>query len=286
MNQVAEKILSLGKQLMPDGRAFWVPPQRPGTGSIITDEAGEYVTDEDGEYVVTEDYTEGFGGWFERFLKAFGGDGANRTGTLERCYNDARSILDHILPLPNNDKFTDGTVNPADNDCNDFEELLGLIQWGVTSPATPTRLQRMAVIATKMRYPGTDAPRQAATYIQEQLQAAGFPVYVYENLAGVSPGDILGEPYGLAQYGTVEYGDTEYGSGTDDDGVSIIANHVEQSLDAGFVVAPNYHGTFFISGSPITAFADIPATQKEQFRQMILSLKPAHMAGYLFINYT
>lgn len=292
MSIVSQQILSLAKQLFPGGRAFSVPPQRKGTGEIYTDEDGNYLTDEDGNFLVTEDWTEGYGGWLEKFLKAFGGDGGNRMGTLERCYNDAYSIYGHILPLANNDKFTDGTVDPRDNDCNDFEQLLGLVQYGVTSALTPTRLDRMAAIRTKMRYPGTDAPRQAAGYLQAQLQSAGFDVYVYENIfmpGGVTKtvAEVLGVPAGSASYGSFDYGEVDYGATYLIYGVSIIANYIDEAKDIATtsIIGDGYRGTFFISGNPITTFADVPLVRKAEFRQMILRLKPAHEKGFLIVNY-
>ena len=246
MNYIAQQFLNLAKQLFPKGRAYWIP-----TGSAV-----------------------------ETLVKTFNGNGSNQVGTLERVYSDANSVLDHIIP--DNPNFTDGTVDPLDNDCNDGERRWGLVQYGITSISTPTRLQRMAALNQKMSR--SDAPRQSASYLQSCLQAAGFNVYVYENLSNKSPDDILGPPSGAANLGDFDLGESdlgEYYTGT------IIANKVDEVIDSEFVIPdPNFHGTFFISGSPITTFANVPIIQKTQFRQLILNLKPAHMIGFLFVNYT
>ena len=202
-------------------------------------------------------------------------------GGSEPTYDNARSILDGILPGAN---FTDGTADSLDNDCNFWEGVLGLIQYGVTSASTPTRLQRMAAISTKWKYPGSDICRQSAGYLQNMLQAAGFNVFVYENLSNQSPDDILGSVSGAANLGGFDLGTTDLGEGWD---VTVIANYLDEARDSEFVINDgSYQGTFFIAGSTLTTFATVPLVRKAAFRQMILQLKPAHLVGYLFLNYT
>jgi hypothetical protein len=214
------------------------------------------------------------------------GDGANRTGTSERLVADGYRVLDSIIP--DNDNFTDGTSDPNDNDCNDGERRTGLMQYGVTNyPLTPTRLQRMAAIAQKMRYPGTDAPRQATDYLQAALRAAGFDVYVYENMSNLTPAEVLGVPTGRAYYGAFDYGEVDYGEDWSTEDVTIIANHAERALDNDFVIPPdNNHGTFFMGGATLGDFASISAAQEVQFRQLVLNYKPAHMVAFTFIHFS
>lgn len=253
MSYISNKISNLFKQLLPNGRAFYVP----------------------------------FDGWMEKLNTALGGDGTNKMGTYERAYNDAVSVLDSILP--DNDNFTDGTADPLNNDCNDWERRLGLIQYGITSASTPTRLQRMAAIAVKMAYPGSDRPRQSAGYLQDQLQAAGFNVFVYENIfmpGGVTktPAQILSSTYPSAIHGFTQHGQVQHGQ-LPLKRVTKIANYIEESKDALFVIGSNYRSTFFIAGAAIDTFADVSIYRKAEFRQMILRLKPAHMCGFMFVNY-
>ena len=207
-------------------------------------------------------------------------------GTSEKLVTDGNQLLNSILP--DNPNFTDGVNDVRDNDCNDWERRLGLKQYGVTDvPTTPTRLLRMAAIAQKMRYPGTDAPRQAASYLQACLQSAGFPVYVYENPDNLTAAEVLGVPTGHSFYGSIDYGEADYGEDWSIEDVTVIANSVDPAVDALFTIpAGNNHGTFFIGGNPLGTFATIPAAQETQFRQLVLNLKPAHMAAITFILFT
>ncbi len=209
----------------------------------------------------------------------------NVLGTSERLVNDGNRLLDSCLP--DNLNFSDGTENPDDNDCNDLERRLGLKQYGITDPpVTPTTGVRKMAIAQKMRYPGTTAPRQARSYLEESLQSAGFPVFVYENLDNKTPAEILGVPTGRSYYGAFDYGEVDYGEDWDIEDVTVIANSVDPVVDDDFVIpSGNNHGTFFIGGSTIGAFASIPVSQETQFRQLVLNLKPAHMVAFTFINF-
>ena len=63
MSQLSDEILNLCKQVLPKGRAFWVPGGKN----------------------------------FEKFLQAFGGDGTNRLGTMERAINDSNSLFSSLI---------------------------------------------------------------------------------------------------------------------------------------------------------------------------------------------
>lgn len=247
---VADKLLSLVKQLFPRGRAYWIP----------------------------------IGFSIEKLMKAFAGATDSQMGTVAKLLKDGDNVFDSMIP--DNPNFTDGTTDPNDNDCNDAERRWGIVQYGVTSVTTPTRAQRMAAIIQKMQFPGTNACRQAALYLQARLQAAGFNVFVYENLSNLTPADVLGIPVGEATYGGIDYGQADYGETYASAGVSVIANSVDPSIDATWVPGAVNYGTFFISGTPITTFATIPAIRETEFRQLVLSLKAQHMAAYCFITFT
>lgn len=70
-------------------------------------------------------------------------------------------------------------------------------------------------------------------------------------------------------------------------GYSLIANYIDKSKDIGYIVGNNcgIKQTFFIGGSSIGTLATVPIARKNDFRELILKLKPAQMLGYLFINY-
>jgi hypothetical protein len=190
-----------------------------------------------------------------------------------RAYNDAFSILNSIIA---------DNPNFDETDASQWERRLGLID-GSASPLS-TRIQ---AINQKLNYPNTDAPRQHWSFIQQQLQDAGFNVYVYENnFGGVTktPAQVLGITSGTSLHATNIYHGTptpQHGSGYNNK----IVNYIDESLDATFVIGSNYRSTFYISSSVIDVFADVPAARKNEFRQLILQLKPAQMCGFLFVNY-
>ncbi len=251
MNKLSNGLLELGKQLFPEqGRAWWVP-------STST---------------------------FEGLLKAFSGDGSNRVGTLERFINDSDRTIDSLLP--DNPNFSDGTVDPNDNDCNDWERTLGLVEYGITSPSTPTRLERMQAIAAKMAEPGDASPRLSAEYMRDQLLAAGFTVVVTENITNIAPSSILGTG-GVAMLDAFDLDEVELDETWATTGLSIVANHVDEAADNDFaIVSPDYYNVFYIFGiGGYGTFASIPVERKAEFRQLILKLKGAHLVGVLFVNY-
>lgn len=212
----------------------------------------------------------------------------------ERFYNDALSILDSILP--DNDNFT------AD-DATRWEQRLGLI----TNSLVPLA-DRKAAIIRKMNHPGNILARQSAGYIQDQLQLAGFNVFVHENLEGLSPESLLILPLELGEMGdtemdTIEMGDalSYYPDLFDDCEMgepemgelemgeiaynNLCVNYIDENLDSNFNVGQNYLCTFVIGGEEIGTFADVDSQRKNEFRQLILKLKPTQTVALLFINY-
>jgi len=107
----------------------------------------------------------------------------------DQAYNDALSTLNSALP--DNEDFTE-------EDAAQWEHRLGLI----TNEAVLLDTRKAAIIR-KMNHPGTVPARQHFTYLEGQLQAAGFDVYVHENrfddgLGGTKYGCLRGAPIGLA----------------------------------------------------------------------------------------
>ncbi len=196
----------------------------------------------------------------------------------EKAYSDAVAILNAILP--DNDLFTS-------DDATDWEVRLGMI----TNLLTPLPDRKLAIIR-KLNQPGAAPAKSNWRYLQEQLQAAGFNVYVFENIFDPYPyGDpITMTPYELTgdasfftsnQYGDYQYGDVQYGGSYK----RFVANHIDEARDWAFDIGANLRSTFFIGGSPLGTFANVPASRKDEFRQLILTIKPTQTVGFLFINY-
>jgi hypothetical protein len=235
---IADKILTLTRQLYPSGRAFKMPP----------------------------------GGFLERTHKALAVSEA-------AAYSDIAELLYAVLP--DNSNFT------AD-DATDWERRLGLVSNPLTSLA-----DRKLAIKRKMNHPGTIPARQHYLYLQGQLQAAGFSVYVYENRFPIYPlgdyetrnplslnGGLNAVPF---QLGDHQLGDRQLGQ--EYDPTLRIINSVDEDVDALFDVGSNLKSTFFIGGSPLGTYASVDATRKEEFRQLVLRIKPVQTVAYLFINF-
>jgi uncharacterized protein YmfQ (DUF2313 family) len=346
---VAEKLLALTRQNYPKGRAFKMPAE----------------------------------GFIERLHRAL-------SVSEQQVYEDALSVLNNILP--------DNTGFTAD-DATAWERRLGLI----TNEDVSLADRKLAIIR-KINHPGTIKSRQSALYLEGQLRAAGFNVYVYENRfletvlgdelttdpdftsngqwldgngdivtfntgsvdIGTLPGaelsslDILevGKSYrvvitadvggiqlrageaspiftafspgtytvnftkttatgfavlldmgssvvshfsvketlleyvtktpeelsggvflGFLEHGEIEHGEEEAGVYN-----NLIVNHIDEDREIGFQVE-SLRGTFFVGGDPVGSYANVFEERKNEFRQLILKLKPAQSVGFLFINY-
>lgn len=194
----------------------------------------------------------------------------------ERAYNDCLAIFDSMFP--DNDNFTS-------DDATDWERRLGMVQ----NPDASLDDRKLA-IKRKRNHPGTIKSRQHYLYVQGQLQEAGFDVYVHENrfddgLGGLetrTPFEVSGVSGDVVQHGEVQHGDTQHGTGIQDK----VVNYIDESIDRSFNVGSNLRSTFFIGGDPVGTYADVPLVRKDEFRQLILKLKPCQTVAYLFINYT
>ena len=269
MPQLNNILLWLCRKLFPNGRAFNMPLPVE-TGSYITDEAGNNVTDEAGNFLVTEDFSSN-GGHLYRLMRALGIQFAI-------AWTAARGVSD--AQLPDNLNFTI-------DDCNDWYRRLGIYNSGLL-----TRSQMIAGITQWWNHNNPPINCQNYLYIQNQLQLAGFNVNVYENrfpLGGTyitkTVEQVLGTAVEESWLGGFYLGDAYLGTTYLLDGVSIIANYLEDAQDASILVT-NLRSTFFIADpASITTFANIPTARHIEFRQLLMKLKPIHTIGYLFVNY-
>ncbi len=193
-----------------------------------------------------------------------------------QVYNDIVSTLDCILP--DNENFTI-------YDARDWEIRLGI---------TPNELMDLAdrklAILRKLNQPGLAPAKSNWRYLEKQLRAAGFDVYVHENRFDNYPtGYITMTPFQLTgdasymvspQYGDFQYGDVQYG-GTF---TKFVANHISELLDWQYNIT-NLRKTFYIGGLTAGDFANVPLIRKDEFRQLILTIKPTQTVGFLLINY-
>lgn len=193
--------------------------------------------------------------------------------SLARAHVDALSIQDSTIA--DNPNFTAA-------DATDWERRLGIASAG---SALSLAVRRQA-INQKISYPNTAAPRQHHSFIEKQLRDAGFDVRIYENnFAGVakSPEQVLGTTAGASFHATTVRHKSSQRHGTLFN--HTVVNSLERATDALFSVGSNFRSTFFISGTTLTTFADVPVVREMEFRQLILQLKPVQTVAYLFVNY-
>ena len=150
----------------------------------------------------------------------------------------------------------------------------------------------IAAINAKYSRLGSPKYRMNQAFIQEQLQATGFNVNVYENrfwngtnYESRAPYMVLGASAVKAMHGFVGHGQAQHGQ-LSSDNISLCVNYLEEAKDNTFVIGDNYNNTFFIAGATINAFASVPVARKTEFRQLILSLKQCQGVAILFVNYT
>jgi hypothetical protein len=191
--------------------------------------------------------------------------------------DSAYSILYSILP--DNDFFTE-------DDATKWERRLGMIVQNSSVPLA----DRKAAILRKYNHPGTILARQSYDYLQDQLNLAGFTnVVIYENIPRLPPSFYCGiQATGIAELGgdcqfspLIEHGQIDNGSVFG----NMIANHIDEIKDYYFDIGDNLSALFYVSGTPNGTFIDISASRKEEFRQLIMKLKPANTVGVLFVNY-
>lgn len=196
--------------------------------------------------------------------------------TEATAYTDFTGLLNDILP--DNDGF-------GIDDATDWERRLGMI----TNPALSLDDRKQAIYR-KMNFPGGQPARQNINFLQFQFQLAGFNVFFYENIfpdgiggyIAKQPLDVSGGVGGdIFEHGMYEHGTHEHGIYWS----NIIANKIDQVEDNNFVLPNDLSATFFVGGPTLGSFANVDINRKDEFRQLLLTLKPASTVGFLFINY-
>lgn len=86
------------------------------------------------------------------------------------------------------------------------------------------------------------------------------------------------------QYGTFQYGQEQYGPNFAN--LDLVANYIDTDRDNLFVLSSDHRATFFVGGQILGDPADVPIERRDEFRQLILFLKPLQTVGLLLINYT
>ena len=190
-----------------------------------------------------------------------------------RLTNDAQSTIDSNIP-DNSDFNID--------DCYLWEYRLGI----VTNINLSIYERRAAILRKVSR--GRNVPaRQSPSYIEYQLQLAGFNVYVHENRFLENGIWIYKTPYQITSTGanSVQHGGVfQHGIGAEHGakGTQLIANSFKEN-ESFSVSEKSLWATFFIGGEVLGSFASVPVNRIEEFRELVLTLKPAHTIAFTFI---
>lgn len=192
-----------------------------------------------------------------------------------RLIDDSKLTIDSCFP---------DNTNFSEDDCALWEYRFGM----KTNLLLSVEVRREAILRRMARGRNVRA-RQHITYLQYQLRLAGFDVYLYENAFIVDgartfkrPQDILALMPDNVQHSLT----TQHGLGVQHGGVSpeVIANSYKRN--ELYSVEDEYlWATFFIGGATLGTAAEIPESRLEEFRELVLKLKPAHLAAFTFINY-
>jgi hypothetical protein len=185
-----------------------------------------------------------------------------------RVVEDARLTIEGVFPTSDEFGLLDAEL---------WEFRLGL----AINPAL-TLQERKEAILRKMAYPRNQKARQSKSFIETQLQLAGFNVFVHENTQPYrTPGDIVLLDLGITQHG----GSTQHGSGTTHGSINfeVIANY--PVIDESYSIGGNLWATFFIGGEILGEVANIPQSRRLEFKELVLKLKPAHTVAFTFINF-
>lgn len=197
-----------------------------------------------------------FNGYFDKLQKGL-------AQSELRAWNDGVSLFDSILPDNNN--FT------AD-DATRLERAFGMINGNDVDLS-----DRKLAIRRKINHPGDIPARQYYLYQQAQLQAAGFNVYVHENLSRINPSVYASAP----EHGDFQHGDFQHGIVIGEK----IANKIEIGGDNDFTPGTSFSNVYFIGGQSIGEFASIQAERRTEFRELVLRLKPQNQVAYVYVNY-
>lgn len=192
-----------------------------------------------------------------------------------RILEDAKATIDSTLP--DSDNFTIQDVEL-------WEYRLGL-----NSSSSLSLEVRRDIVLSKFAYPKNTTTRQHPFFIESQLKAAGFNVWVHENrfFEGGEwvyklPDELSNINIGESQHSDdVQHGDSfQHGAS----GFEVIANSSEPN-ESYSVGESNLWATFFIGGENIGDFTSVPESRLKEFKELVLKLKPAHTVAVTFINF-
>lgn len=206
-----------------------------------------------------------------------------------KVINDFENLIDSSIPDNENFTLEDAAFLEFKYGISNFNKGLNTFLGSGSNNETLLN-QKKASISRKMGHPNNVRPRQDLNFIQGQLRSSGFDVTCYENEPAVNPdgsltyqdpASITGNSVASIQHGEpTQHADSTFHGGTTFD---VIANEIENNESYG--VGDNLWASFFIGGETLGQSANVPENRRREFRELVLKLKPAHLAAYIFINF-
>lgn len=239
------------------------------------------------------------------------------------AYSDAVGVLNSILPDNPNFTTEDATtwerrLGLITNINISLADRMLAIKRKYNHPGTIKARQHYLYMERELRAAGfavrvTENRYPASPTISEQMGISEMGV---AEMGGNLPNpdkyeviDIRSLSDGRSDMGTAEMGVAEMGGSID---YSLVANYIDESLDKNFFATlqdfpPTEMGvgemgagemggtftylqgmrsTFFIHGETINDMAQILTYRKDEFRQLILRIKPVQTIAVLLVNYT
>lgn len=204
-----------------------------------------------------------------------------KNGVFENVHNAVNVSFLRVIQESIN--LIDSSIPDNDNFNEENAEYLEY-QYGLSSSSNVSLELRKSALRRKIGHPNNLKARQSKNFIEAQLRLAGFDVRVYENTPPYkSPSDVANLVVDETQHG----GDTQHSDSTYHGGVTfeVIANKIDSNESYG-IGTGNEWASFFIGGEQLGETATVSANRQREFRELVLKLKPAHLAAYIFINFT
>lgn len=159
-------------------------------------------------------------------------------------------------------------------------------RYGIVINENNTLADRKMAIEDRLTFPNGIEARQSASYMEYRLRQAGFDVYVHENRFDDGSGGYETVIADTSLYDSSYYDAFYY----DETGIAyteIIRNYIDVSRESELEItySNNWRFTFYIGGSTFQSFANVDSERKNEFRHLILKLKPCHLVGLLIVNY-
>ena len=234
------------------------------------------------------------------------------------------SILDSILP--DNDNFSledaiswERRLGLISNPLTSLHDKKLSIKRKMNHPGDIKARQHYLFLERELRNAGFNVRVHENRFLQnpiipEQLGVSEFGVSEF-GATTINPFKYeVKDPYDIIE-GPNQYGEAEYGVGEMGGNInfSLVVNHIDELLDSSyydqfltgakssqygdaeygvaemggtFTFLQALRSSFFVSGDTETDMANVLSNRKDEFRQLILRIKPVQSVGILLINYT